>query len=138
MKTKTIVSILLITVVGLLVAGWAGPGPMVSRPAAAADAVTLTVLNPQGPIAATGKLAPRLSSLAGKTIALWLSATPDELYAGKGGPFYDRLAELLTKQFPDVKIIPYSKLPMKYSPADEVIAAIQAAKPDGVVVALGG
>ncbi len=137
MKTKTILPVV-VFVLGLVVAGLAAPMVSPTGQALAADAVTLKVLSPQGVIEAANDHAPRLSTLDGKTVALWLSATPDEAYAGKGGPFYDRMAELLQKQFPKVNIVPYSKLPMKYSPADEVIAAIKASKPDGVVVALGG
>ncbi len=138
MKTKAFLLIGLFVVLGLMVAGWTGPMAAPGAAPLAADQVSLKVLNPQGAVEAVGELAPRLSTLDGKTVALWLSATPDEVYAGMGGPFYDQLAELLKKQFPKINLIPYAKLPMKYSPADEVIAAIKATKPDGVVIALGG
>jgi hypothetical protein len=99
---------------------------------------SVTVLNPQGAIPVAGELAPRLDTLDGKKVALWLSATPDETYAGKGAPFYDELAKLLKEKFANIEIIPYTELPMKYSPADEVIAAITAQEPDAVVVGFGG
>lgn len=105
---------------------------------AATSSTELKVLNPQGPIQAVNDLPPRLGTLDGKKIALWLSAPPDQLYAGKGGAFYDRLAELLKEQFPTVELISYNDLPMKYSPAGEVIDAIKAAQPDGLIVAPGG
>ena len=100
--------------------------------------VTLTVLNPQGPIEAVAELAPRLGTLDGKKVAFWLSATADETYAGQGGPFFDKLQELLKAQFPQMEVVNYTELPMKYSPADEVIAAITATQPDAVVVGFGG
>jgi len=100
--------------------------------------VTLTVLNPQGPIEAVAELAPRLGTLDGKKVAFWLSATADETYAGQGGPFFDKLQELLKAQFPQMEVVNYTDLPMKYSPADEVIAAITATQPDAVIVGFGG
>jgi hypothetical protein len=99
---------------------------------------SITVLNPQGAIPFASDLAPRLDTLEGKRVALWLSATPDHTYAGQGAPLYDELAKMLKEKFATIEIIPYTDLPMKYSPADEVIAAITATEPDAVVVAFGG
>lgn len=99
---------------------------------------SLTVLSPQGAIPAVAELAKRLDTLDGKTVAMWLSATPDETYAGLGQPLYDALAKLLVEKYPAINIVPYSELPEKYSPADEVIAAITEKKPDAVVVGFGG
>ena len=100
--------------------------------------VTLTVLNPQGPVKKNRDLAPRLGTLEGKKIALWLSATPDQLYAGRGAELYDVLAKMLKDRFARITIVPYTGLPMKFTPENEVVAAITAAKPDGVVAAFGG
>jgi hypothetical protein len=99
---------------------------------------SLTVLNPQGAVKHVSDLAPRLDTLDGKKVAMWLSATADELYAGRGQDLYDELAKLLTAKFPTIQIVPYSELPMKYSPADEVIAAITATEADAVIVGFGG
>ena len=100
--------------------------------------VTLAVLNPQGPVKKNRELAPRLGTLDGKKVALWLSSTPDQVYAGKGAELYDVLAKMLKEKFADIKIVPYADLPMKFAPENEVVAAITAAKPDAVVAALGG
>ena len=103
-----------------------------------AGQVTLTVLNPQGPVKKSRELAPRLGTLEGKRIALWLSSTADQFYAGKGAELYDALARMLKEKFPAIQIVPYTSLPMKFEPENEVVAAITAAKPDGVVAAFGG
>jgi len=100
--------------------------------------VTLTVLNPQGSVQKNRDLAPRLGTLDGKKVALWLSATPDQVYAGKGAELYDLLAKMLKEKFADIKIVPYADLPMKFAPENEVVTAIAAAKPDAVVAAFGG
>lgn len=136
--------VVLLVVLGLLTTGFM-PAPQTGTatpaPAAAtakAEAVTLTVMVPQGNVAVQKELAPRLSTLDGKKVALWLAATDDETYAGRGADYYDKLAELLKKQFPKIEIISYDKMPRKYSPADEVLKGIMDQKPDAVVVALGG
>jgi hypothetical protein len=98
----------------------------------------LTVLNPQGPVKKVRELAPRLKTLEGKKIALWLSATPDQLFAGKGSELYDALAKMLKEKIPGVSIVSYRDLPMKFAPAKEVVAAIEATRPDAVVAAFGG
>jgi hypothetical protein len=100
--------------------------------------VPLTVLNPQGSVKKNRDLAPRLGTLDGKKVALWLSATPDQVYAGKGAELYDVLAKMLKEKFAGITIIPYADLPMKFAPENEVIARIAAAKPDAVVAAFGG
>jgi hypothetical protein len=107
-------------------------------PKTAASKYTLTVLNPQGPVKKSKDLAPRPGTLDGKKIAMWLSSTADQLYAGKGAELYDALAKMLKEKFPAIQIVPYTSLPMKFAPENEVIAAISAAKPDGVVAGFGG
>jgi hypothetical protein len=99
---------------------------------------SITVLTPQGPVAKANDLAPRLDSLDGKKIAMWLSATEDHLYAGKGAELYDELIAMLENEYPGIEIVPYNQLPMKYAPLDEVVKAIVAAQPDGVVAGFGG
>ena len=99
---------------------------------------TLTVLNPQGHAKKNKVLAPRLDTLKGKKIAMWLSATPDQLYAGKGAELYDLLEKMLGDKYPDARIIHHTDLPMKFMPEKEVVDAIVASDPDAVVVGFGG
>ena len=108
-----------------------------ASPAAASD-YTLTVLNPQGPVDKVLDLAPRLGTLQGKKVAMWLSATEDQLFAGKGSELYDLLETMLKNKFPAIQIVRYTDLPMKFSPENEVVEAILATKPDGVVAGFGG
>ena len=98
----------------------------------------LTVLNPQGVVEKVRDLAPRLDSLQGKKIAMWLSATPDQLFAGKGAELYDLLEKMLREQYSDIEIVRYTDLPMKFMPEKEIVDAITAAGPDGVVAGFGG
>ena len=106
-------------------------------PAAASDN-TLTVLNPQGSVDIGRDLAPRLGTLQGKKIAMWLSATEDQLFAGKGAELYDLLEKMLKDKYPDIEIVRYTDLPMKFAPEKEVVDAILATRPDGVVAGFGG
>jgi hypothetical protein len=99
---------------------------------------TLTVLNPQGHVKKDKMLAPRLDSLDGKKVAMWLSATPDQLYAGKGAELYDLLEKKLREDYPNIQIVSYSDLPMKYNPQGEVVDAIVKTQPDAVVAGFGG
>jgi hypothetical protein len=99
---------------------------------------TLTVLNPQGPIKKSRELAPRLETLNGKTVAMWLSATRGQVYAGKGDELYAILEKMLKEKFSDIHIMPYMALPMKFMPENEVVAAIEKVKPDAVIAGFGG
>ena len=103
-----------------------------------AGKVSFTVLNPQGPVKIEKELAPRLETLEGKKVALWLSATRGQLYAGKGAELYDILEKMLKEKFADIHIVPYMALPMKWMPENDVIAAIEKVKPDAVVAGFGG
>ena len=105
---------------------------------AAPSGNTLTVLNPQGYVKKDKTLSPRLNTLNGKKIAMFLSATPDQLYAGKGAELYDILEKMFAEKYPDARIVHYADLPMKFMPENEVVDAIIAAKPDAVVVGFGG
>ena len=105
---------------------------------AAESEYTLTVLNPQGPVKKDKELAPRLSTLEGKKVAMWLSATADQLYAGKGTELYDLLEKMLKDKYPGIEIVSYRDLPMKFAPENEVIAAITKTQPDAVVAGFGG
>lgn len=106
--------------------------------AATRTGYTLTVINPQGPIKKIRDLAPRLKTLEGKKLAMWLSSTPDQLFAGKGTELYDLLAKMLQEEIPSINIISYRDLPMKFAPVPEVVAAIAAARPDAVIAGFGG
>ena len=113
---------------------WAAAG----EARAAASEYTLTVLNPQGPVKKDRDLAPRLETLKGKKVAMWLSATADQVYAGKGAELFDSLEKMLKEKYPDVEIVSYRDLPMKFAPEKEVIAAITKTNPDAVVAGFGG
>ena len=99
---------------------------------------TLTVLNPQGFVEKGRDLTPRLETLQGKKIAMWPSATPDQLFAGKGAELYDLLEKMLQEKYSDIEIVRYVDLPMKFMPEKEVVDAIIAEEPDGVVAGFGG
>jgi ABC-type amino acid transport substrate-binding protein len=105
---------------------------------AESSSYTLTVLTPQGHVKKEKLLAPRLDNLEGKKIAMWLSATPDQLYAGKGAELYDILEKKLKDNYPNVQIVHYADLPMKYNPQNEVVDAIISSQPDAVVAGFGG
>jgi hypothetical protein len=119
-------------------AGTMAEAPQAKRALAGKSSVTLTVLNPQGPVKKSRELAPRLETLKGKRIALWLSATRDQVYAGKGAELYDLLEKMLKEKFAGIHVVPYMALPMKFMPENEVVAAIEKARPDAVVAAFGG
>ena len=67
--------------------------------------VTLEIFDPSGAVETTHLHAPRLDTLAGKTIC--------ELSNGSwwGDRTFPVIRELLQKQFPDVTIIPYTGFP---------------------------
>lgn len=100
--------------------------------------VTLTVMNPHGHVKKDKVLAPRLDSLEGKKVAMWLTATSEELYAGKGAELYDLLEKKLRDKYSNIQIVRYADLPMKYSPQDEVADAIINTRPDALVAGFGG
>lgn len=102
------------------------------------SSVALAVLSPQGPVKKSRELTPRLETLNGKRVALWLSATPDQIYAGKGAELYDLLEKMLKEKIAGIHVVSYRALPMKFMPENEVVAAIVKAKPDAVVAAFGG
>jgi len=107
------------------------------KPAVSSE-YTLTVLNPQGHVKKDKVLSPRLDTLEGKKIAMWLTATPDQLYAGKGAELYDLLEKMLKEKYTDIQIVSYADLPMKFMPEKEVVDAIVKTQPDAVVAAFGG
>ena len=126
-------AVLLVAVLAAILLLFTACGPPQENPDNA-----LNVLNPQGFVEKGRDLAPRLDTLQGKKIALWLSATPDQLYAGKGAELYDLLEKMLKEKYSDIEIVHYADLPMKWMPEKEVVDAIAAVNPDGVVVGFGG
>ena len=110
----------------------------VEKEQAASSEFTLTVLNPQGLVKKDKVLAPRLDTLEGKKIAMWLSATEKEVYAGRGFELYDLLEKKLKEKYSDIQIVSYSDLPMKWMPQNEVVDAIVKSQPDAVVTGFGG
>ena len=130
-KTVTWIAAVLLILPAML---WAAAG---EAPAAASE-YTLTVLNPQGPVKKDRDLAPRLETLKGKKVAMWLSATADQIYAGKGAELFDSLEKMLKEKYPDIEIVSYRDLPMKFAPENEVVAAITKTNPDAVVAGFGG
>lgn len=100
------------------------------------DYVELAVLNPTSAVEVVGEYAPRLDNLNGKRVAMWLSGEGSDV--GYGEIVYDRLAEKLKAEYPDIVIIPYDELPITYSPKDETVEALLAAEPDAVIVGVGG
>jgi hypothetical protein len=102
------------------------------------EGYTLTVLNPQGSVKKDRVLAPRLDTLEGKKVAMWLSATPDQIYAGKGAELYSLLEKMLREKYADIQIVRFVDLPMKFMPENEVVEAIVATQPDAVVAGFGG
>jgi hypothetical protein len=67
--------------------------------------VTLEVLNPAGGISITKTHAPRLSNLDGKTIGMLTNNL------GEYQRTFPLIQELLQKQFPTAKILPYTEFP---------------------------
>lgn len=103
--------------------------------------VSLEVLNPSASIEITDKLAPRLTDLNGKRVAMWLSgglkADNGELSGnGYSEVMFDKIAADLRAKYPNVEILPYTEFPLSYSPLplDEILAA----NPDAVIIGAGG
>ena len=108
------------------------------RDQAASSQYTLNVLSPQGNVKKDKTLAPRLDTLDGKKIAMWLTSTPDHIYAGKGAELYDALEKMLKEKYSNIRIVRYADLPMKFTPENEVKDAILKTQPDAVVAGFGG
>ena len=96
--------------------------------------VTLEVFDPCGSVEVTTPHAPRLSDLNGKTIG--------ELSNGRYE--YERtfplIRELLQKQFPTVKIIPYTEFPVGVDriDTDEIGKIVKSKGCDAVIVGNAG
>ena len=100
------------------------------------------VVSPLGvPVTQSTGLAPRLNSLAGKTIG--------EVYNHhfKGDQMFALYRELLTERFPGVRIIPFSEMPASFVGGDpashrriaqEVAAAAKEKGCDALIIGNGG
>jgi len=108
-----------------------------AAPPQQAATVSLTALNPQGTIPVVNKFAPRLSTLDGKTVALWLMLPSTFEFQPAGQAYYARIVELLKKQYPNVTLV----MPDKFDNAPDAtkaVPSIQAAKPDAAILGIGG
>ncbi len=134
MRTKRIMLVLLIAAFVL------GLGSLATVTQAAppqqASTVSIKVLNPQGTIPVVNKFAPRLSTLDGKTVALWLELSNTFEFQEGGKAMFSDIAVSLTKQFPNVKILTPDKFPD--APELKSADAIIAAKPDAAILGVGG
>ena len=106
-------------------------------PAAAAEAgpVTLEVFNPTGATEVTQLHAARLDTLEGKTIC----EVSDWTYEAHNT--FPLIEELLQKQYPTIKMIPYTEFPRAQTLIDDeeqAAALLKAAGCDAVIVGNGG
>ena len=107
--------------------------------------VRLKVINPSSKISIGAKNAPRLDTLNGKTICEVLHASQD-VEGWRGSDTFPAIREVLKKQFPDVKIIPYTEFPQGarissfpfWMPSDEIAAILKNKGCDAVLVGNGG
>lgn len=99
-----------------------------------AEQLKLEVFNPAGVIETTHLHAPRLDTLAGKTIG--------ELWNGlfRGESTFPLIRESLKKQFPDIRIIPYTEFPIGTSEIDrdETANLVKQKGCQAVIVGNGG
>jgi hypothetical protein len=102
---------------------------------AAADGVTLTLLDPTGAQEITHLFAARLPDLNGKVIAE-LAVDPTKWQPHRTMPYIE---SLLKKQFPSIRFIPMQELPMGIQISeDRVIQMVAARKPDAVIIGNAG
>ena len=108
--------------------------PPCPTPAAAGEAgpVTLELYDPTGAVEVTELFAPRLDTLEGKTICMIGNAMWEDQRT------FPVITELLQKQFPTAKIIPYTEFQYGGIDDDKVALSVQAAKCDAVIVGNAG
>ena len=102
MKTKFLGGVLFVFFIGVLI-GLTLPS---TREACAAEPVTLKVFDPTGAIEVSQLFAPRLADLNGKTIC----EVYDDVW--EGYRTFPLIRELIAKQFPTAKIVPYNQFPV--------------------------
>jgi hypothetical protein len=134
MRIKRLWPILLIAV---LMLGLASFATAQAAPPQQASSVNLTVLNPQGTIPVVNSLAPRLSTLDGKTVALWLMMPNTFEFQPAGLAFYTRISALLKKDYPNVTLVNPDKFD-NTPDATKAVPSIQAVKPDAAILGIGG
>jgi hypothetical protein len=103
MKNKCYLVVSLVFLTGLMTI----LGVLLTKDALAADPVTLEVYDPTGATKISDLPAPRLDTLAGKTIC--------ELAVGGAWQFertFPLIRELLQRKYPSAKTIPYTEFPV--------------------------
>jgi ABC-type amino acid transport substrate-binding protein len=122
---------LLLFLLAILIASAA---PVVAAPAVQGGSVILEVFNPTGAVEVTELHAPRVDTLAGKTVC--------ELSNGswQADRTFPVIRELVQKQFPDAKVVPYSEFPVGIGPidTDDAIAKLKAKGCQAVIVGNAG
>ena len=108
--------------------------------------VSLEVFNPSSEIVITAKNAPRFDTLNGKTICeVWHTSRQGNTGGWRGSETFPAIRELLQRQFPGIKIVPYTEFPEATRSAypywvstDEVGEVLKAKGCDAVLVGNGG
>jgi hypothetical protein len=104
----------------------------VPAPAAAAGPVTLAVYDPTGVIEVTQLFAPRLADLNGKTIC---DLSDNMWQVARTFPLID---QMLQKQFPTAKIIPYTEFPSGTADNDTAVNLMKQKGCQAVIVGNAG
>ena len=113
---------------------WVGYISAAPAPPAKPGPVTLTIYDPTGAFEVTQLFTKRLDTLAGKTIC---EVSNDDWEAYRTFPL---IRELLQKQFPTAKLIPYTEFPVGsgYIDNDKVAQLVKTKRCDAVIVGNAG
>ena len=105
-----------------------------TKTALAADPVTLEVFDPTGSMEVTQLFTPRLADLNGKTVC---ELSDDMWEAHRTFPV---IRELLQRQFPTAKIVPYTEFPMGTTniDSDKIGGTVKAKGCQAVIVGNAG
>jgi hypothetical protein len=124
------IGVVLVCLIGFM----ALSGVPLTKDAIAADSVTLKVYDPMGAIAVTQLFSPRLADLSGKTLC---ELSNDSWEASRTFP---AIRELLQRQFPTTKIIPYTEFPKGTAAIDndKIGDMVKAKGCQGVIVGNAG